>query len=222
MTSVSPEWIRHLRTQLGLRQTQLAKILGITHVTVSRWESGQARPSRLALRARRSLLENARHSRPAYPEAAREAPGWYRTKAVSPLTDFRGDPETVRLYVEGERLRYGPLFSPVFGAETALIDPLPHQIIAVYRSMLGQPRLRFLLADDAGAGKTSMAGLYRREMLARRLIRRVLVVPPAGLVGNWRREMRVLFSLGFREVTGADCRDENPFTGPGSDLASRS
>jgi transcriptional regulator with XRE-family HTH domain len=219
MTSASPEWIRHLRTQLGLTQTQLAEKPGVTHGTVSRWESGQARPSRRVLRALRSPLEDARRNRPGHADSVQETPGWYRTKAVSPLTDFRGDPATVRLYVEGERLRYGHLFSPVFGTETALIDPLPHQIMAVYRSMLGQPRLRFLLADDAGAGKTIMAGLYMREMLARRLIRRVLVVPPAGLVGNWQGEMRVLFSLRFREVTGADCRDENPFTGPGSDLA---
>lgn len=56
-----------------------------------------------------------------------------------------------------------------------------------------QTRLRFLLADDAGAGKTIMAGLYIREMLSRRLIRRVLIVPPAGLVGNWQRELQTLF-----------------------------
>jgi len=81
-----------------------------------------------------------------------------------------------------------------------------------------QPRLRFLLADDAGAGKTIMAGLYIREMLTRRLIRRVLIVPPAGLVGNWQRELRTLFSLPFKIVTGADARAGNPFTGPESDL----
>jgi len=75
-----------------------------------------------------------------------------------------------------------------------------------------------LLADDAGAGKTIMAGLYIREMLTRRLIRRVLIVPPAGLVGNWQRELRTLFSLPFKIVTGADARAGNPFTGPESDL----
>ena len=64
--------------------------------------------------------------------------------------------------------------------------------------MLAQPRLRFLLADDAGAGKTIMAGLYIREMLARRLIRRVIIVPPAGLIGNWESELRKLFGLRFR------------------------
>ena len=84
--------------------------------------------------------------------------------------------------------------------ETSLIDPLPHQRLSVYEHLLPQSRLRFLLADDAGAGKTIMGGLYVREMLVRRLIRRVLVVPPAGLVGNWERELRTLFSLAFRIV----------------------
>ena len=84
--------------------------------------------------------------------------------------------------------------------------------------MLPQIRLRFLLADDAGAGKTIMTGLYIREMLSRRLVRRVLVVPPAGLVGNWEREMRTLFSLPFRVITGADSRSSNPFADPESNL----
>lgn len=84
--------------------------------------------------------------------------------------------------------------------------------------MLKQPRLRFLLADDAGAGKTIMAGLYIREMLSRRLIRRVLVVSPAGLVGNWLREMRRLFNLPFRVVMGADVRAGSPFVGDDGDL----
>jgi hypothetical protein len=86
--------------------------------------------------------------------------------------DFGGDPELVRLIVEAERLTYGHLFSPSFATEISLIDPLPHQRIAVYEHMLTQPRLRFLLADDAGAGKTIMAGLYVQEMLSRRLLRR--------------------------------------------------
>jgi SNF2 family DNA or RNA helicase len=83
--------------------------------------------------------------------------------------------------------------------------------------MLRQPHLRFLLADDAGAGKTIMAGLYIREMLSRRLLRRVLIVPPAGLVGNWRRELLTLFNLPFRIISGADARDGNPFIGEDSD-----
>src|SRR3989304_1658452 len=132
--------------------------------------------------------------------------------------DFSANPEVVRLVAEGERLAFGHLFNPAFATETALIDPLPHQRIAVYERMLQHSRLRFLLADDAGAGKTIMAGLYIREMLARRLIRRVLIVPPAGLVGDWGREVRTLFNLSFTIVTGGDARQGNPFMGPESDL----
>ena len=101
----------------------------------------------------------------------------------------------VRAMVEGERLAYGHLANPAFATEVSKIDPLPHQRIAVYEHMLKQPRLRFLLADDAGAGKTIMTGLYIREMLARRLIQRILIVPPAGLVGNWQNELRELFGM---------------------------
>jgi superfamily II DNA or RNA helicase len=122
----------------------------------------------------------------------------------------------VRAVAEGERLVYGHLFNPAFATEISMIDPLPHQRIAVYDHMLTQPRLRFLLGAEPGAGKTIMAGLYVRDLLARRLIRRVLIVPPAGLVGNWEREL--LFGLDFRIVVGADARSGNPFTGSSSDL----
>ena len=119
---------------------------------------------------------------------------------------------------EAERLAHGYLFNPAFATETSLIDPLPHQRIAVYEHMLAQSRLRFLLADDAGAGKTIMAGLYIREMLTRRLLRRVIIVPPAGLIGNWESELRKLFGLRFKIVTGADARNSNPFAGSEGDL----
>ena len=131
--------------------------------------------------------------------------------------DFSADPDAVSAVAEAHRLAYGHLFNSAFAAEISLIDPLPHQRIAVYEQMLQQAPLRFLLADDAGAGKTIMTGLYVREMLSRRLIRRVLIVPPAGLVGNWEREMRTLFRLTFRIVSGADARTGNPFLGPESD-----
>src|SRR5262245_34166447 len=140
-----------------------------------------------------------------------------RATTTTPPLDFAADPEVVRVVAEGERLAFGHLVNPAFAVETALIDALPHQRIAVYQHLLTQARLRFLLADDAGAGKTIMAGLYVREMLARRLIRRVLVVPPAGLVGNWERELGKLFSLSFRIVGGGDARSGNPFAGPHSD-----
>ena len=84
--------------------------------------------------------------------------------------------------------------------------------------MLAQEPLRFLLADDAGAGKTIMTGLYIREMLFRQRIRRVLIVSPAGLVGNWERELRTLFRLQYRIVSGVDLRGGgNPFAGTSGD-----
>lgn len=135
-----------------------------------------------------------------------------------PFTDFQADPEIVRTVVESERLAYGYLYNPAFAAEIAKIDPLPHQRIAVYDHLLQQPRLRFLLADDAGAGKTIMSGLYIREMLSRRLISRVLVVAPAGLVGNWQQELQKLFDLPFRIITGSDAKNGNPFLSERSNL----
>jgi superfamily II DNA or RNA helicase len=133
---------------------------------------------------------------------------------------------------EAYRLQYAYLFNPLFATETSLIDLLPHQLAAVYGvpptpdrpdgepGMLDMPRLRFLLADDAGAGKTIMAGLLIRELLLRRLVRRILVVPPAGLVGNWEKELRVLFRLRFRPLSSSDVSDShNPFADPASNLA---
>lgn len=203
--------LRTLRQRLGLTQAQLAERVGVTFATVNRWENGGARPSRLALRRLRELAVRA-------DEASVVAEPEEGYTAAPPEPDFRADPELVRLVVEAERLTYGHLFSPSFATETSIIDPLPHQRLAVYEHMLVQPRLRFLLADDAGAGKTIMAGLYIREMLSRRLLRRVLVVTPAGLVSNWERELRKLFALPFRIVRGEEARATNPFQGDDSDL----
>ncbi|CEP69111.1 SNF2-related [Moorella glycerini] len=232
-----PDRIRWLRAKLGLSQKRLAELLGVSFASVNRWENGQARPNRLAWsqilrlgidgpeRLRKPPLTDTGagiQAAGAFRVAEDKAAYWLSDELPEPHlpgnTDFTAPPEIVRLAVEVERLTYGHLFSPAFATETSLIDPLPHQRIAVYDHMLPQPRLRFLLADDAGAGKTIMAGLYIREMLTRRLIRRVLIVPPAGLVGNWQRELRTLFSLPFKIVTGTDSRSGNPFTGPGSDL----
>ncbi len=145
--------------------------------------------------------------------------GYDSSAVLPPSIDFSGmSPDVVRTVVEGERLTYGHLFNPAFATEISLIEPLPHQRIAVYEHMLKQSRLRFLLADDAGAGKTIMTGLYIREMLTRRLISRILIVPPAGLVGNWEQEMRTLFNLSFTIVGGGDAKTRNPFIGAESDL----
>ena len=132
---------------------------------------------------------------------------------------FRAESAVVRLVAESHRLAHAYLFNPLFATETSLIDPLPHQFFAVYDHLLPQARLRFLLADDAGAGKTIMAGLYIREMLLRRLVQRVLIVPPAGLVGNWERELRNLFRLRFRILSSPDGASDNPLEDPRNDLA---
>lgn len=86
----------------------------------------------------------------------------------------------------------------------AKIDPLPHQLEAVYYYMLRQPRLRFLLADDPGAGKTIMAGLLLKEMKLRSAVLRTLIVAPANLVGQWQRELSEKFDEPFDIVDRSD------------------
>lgn len=132
---------------------------------------------------------------------------------------FRADANLVRLVAEAHRLQHAYLFNPIFATETSLIDPLPHQFIAVYDHLLKHVPLRFLLADDAGAGKTIMTGLYIQEALLRRQVERVLIVPPAGLIGNWERELRVCFRLQFRILSSADAANTNPFADPENRLA---
>src|SRR3990172_9569801 len=204
-----PDRIKRLRGSLGLTQQALAQRLGVSFATVNRWENGQTKPSQLSWNQLRNLALGVDEESP--PAGKKEA------KNPPPTLDFTADPDVVKVLAEGERLSFGPLVNPAFATEISNIDPLPHQRIAVYDQMLSQPRLRFLLADDAGAGKTIMAGLYMREMLSRRLLRRILVVSPAGLVGNWRRELLRLFNLPFHIVEGADARNENPFVGATSD-----
>ena len=205
-----PRRIKSIRGLRGLTQAQFAELVGVSFASVNRWENGQSRPNSLAWR-RVAELEN-------QPADGADQPSADEGPNRTPGMDFSADPEAVSAVAEAHRLASGHLFNPAFATETSLIDPLPHQRIAVYQRMLQQSPLRFLLADDAGAGKTIMTGLYVREMLSRRLLRRVLVVPPAGLVGNWEREMRTLFRLPFRIVGGAEARAGNPFLGPESDL----
>ncbi len=202
-----PEKIKQLRARLGLTQVVLAERLGVAFPTVNRWENGHSKPSQLSWNRLRELSGETQD------EFGSGAAG---ADEVTTL-DFTARPTTVRTLVEGERLSFGHLANPAFATEISSIDPLPHQRIAVYDHMLKHARLRFLLADDAGAGKTIMTGLYIREMLSRRLIRRVLIIVPAGLIGNWQREMLVLFNLPFNVVAGADAKSGNPFVGAGSD-----
>lgn len=111
---------------------------------------------------------------------------------------FDGDGEQFKLAVEAKRIDLAFLFDPMMAVHTSNVDPLPHQITAVYESLLPQQPLRYILADDPGAGKTIMAGLYIRELLMRADARRILIVAPGSLVEQWRDELHEKFGLEFR------------------------
>ncbi|EQD35858.1 helicase domain protein, partial [mine drainage metagenome] len=98
---------------------------------------------------------------------------------------FDGDGALFRLVSEAQRIRLAHLFDPVLAVHTSLVDPLPHQITAVYEHMLPRQPLRFLLADDPGAGKTIMAGLLIKELVARGDLQRCLIVCPGSLAEQW-------------------------------------
>ena len=111
---------------------------------------------------------------------------------------FDGDAAAFKLALEAKRIDLAFLFDPMMAVHASNVDPLPHQITAVYESMLPRQPLRFVLADDPGAGKTVMAGLYMRELLMRADARRILVVAPGSLVEQWRDELYEKFGLEFR------------------------
>ncbi len=114
---------------------------------------------------------------------------------------FDGDGALFRLVAEARRIRLAYLFDPRLAVHLSLIEPLPHQIMAVYGEMLPRQPLRFLLADDPGAGKTIMAGLYIKELMLRGDLRRALIVAPGGLVGQWQDELHDKFGLDFSILT---------------------
>jgi superfamily II DNA or RNA helicase len=114
---------------------------------------------------------------------------------------FDGDGSTFRLVSEAHRIQLAHLFDPVLAVHTSLVDPLPHQITAVYDSMLPRQPLRFLLADDPGAGKTIMAGLLMKELIARGDLQRCLVVCPGSLAEQWQDELYRRFHLPFDILT---------------------
>ena len=114
---------------------------------------------------------------------------------------FDGDGATFQLVSEANRIRLAHLFDPVLAVHTSNVDPLPHQISAVYEEMLRRQPLRFLLADDPGAGKTIMAGLLIRELIARGDLQRCLVVCPGSLAEQWQDELFQRFHLPFEILT---------------------
>jgi len=114
---------------------------------------------------------------------------------------FDGDGALFRLVAEAHRIRLAHLFDPVLAVHTSLVDPLPHQITAVYEAMLPRQPLRFLLADDPGAGKTIMAGLLIKELIARGDLKRCLIVCPGSLAEQWQDELSRRFHLPFEILT---------------------
>jgi len=127
---------------------------------------------------------------------------------------FDADGKLFCLVSEAYRIHLAHLFDPVLAVHTSLIEPLPHQITAVYDEMLPRRPLRFLLADDPGAGKTIMAGLLIRELRVRGDVRRCLICVPSKLSEQWRDELRSKFQLDFKIFTRdmiRASRNGNPF-----------
>jgi superfamily II DNA or RNA helicase len=114
---------------------------------------------------------------------------------------FDSPPDLFRLVSEARRIAWAAHFDPLLAVHTSLVQPLPHQIMAVYESMLSRQPLRFLLADDPGAGKTIMAGLLIKELMARGDLERCLVVAPGSLVEQWQDELEGKFALPFDILT---------------------
>ena len=127
---------------------------------------------------------------------------------------FDADGALLRLVTEANRIKLAHFFDPYLAIHTSLVDPLPHQISAVYGEMLSRQPLRFLLADDPGAGKTIMAGLLIKELIARSDLERCLVVAPGSLVEQWQDELGDKFGLEFDILIKdmiENSRSGNPF-----------
>jgi superfamily II DNA or RNA helicase len=126
---------------------------------------------------------------------------------------FDGDAAKFRLGIEAMRLGLAYEYDPYFSLSIARVDPLPHQLEAVYDYFIKLPRIRFLLADDPGAGKTIMAGLLIKELKIRGLVKRTLIVTPANLSFQWQRELKDKFRENF-EVVRSDVLRANYGTNP--------
>ena len=121
---------------------------------------------------------------------------------------FHGDGRLLRLGLQAYALGIAYEFDPYFGLSISRVDPLPHQLEAICDYLLKLARVRFLLADDAGAGKTIMSGLLIRELELRGLAERILIVCPANLAFRWQRELKEKFDAKFLVMKGQDIRDQ--------------
>ncbi|MGO9959632.1 MAG: helicase-related protein [Solirubrobacteraceae bacterium] len=138
--------------------------------------------------------------------------GLVRVEEESAHVPLDADPERFRLGIEARRIQTAFTWD-MAAVAVSNIQPLPHQLEAVYGDFMREPRLRFLLADDPGAGKTIMAGLYMKELELRRAGDRILVVTPASLRPQWARELSDRFQLTFQQMDAA-VFDANPMENP--------
>lgn len=114
---------------------------------------------------------------------------------------FTADTDLMRLCSEAYRIQLAHLFDPYLAVHTSAIEPLPHQISAVYEEMLPRQPLRYVLADDPGAGKTIMTGLLLKELIIRGDVKRCLIVSPGNLAEQWQDELYQKFHLHFDILT---------------------
>jgi superfamily II DNA or RNA helicase len=131
-----------------------------------------------------------------------------RLTVLEPQRSFNGDGRLLRVGLQAYALGIAYEFDPYFGLSISRVDPLPHQLEAIYDYLLKLARVRFLLADDAGAGKTIMSGLLIRELELRGLAERILIVCPANLAFQWQRELKEKFDTKFLVMKGQDIRDQ--------------
>jgi SNF2 family DNA or RNA helicase len=182
----------------GLAPGGLAKVVqvewfGDQAVKVTFEDSASQVRNRLVFRTEEPILEVVEEGRP-----------W----------SFDGDGALLRLVSEAYRIRLAHLFDPYLAIHASRIESLPHQITAVYGEMLPRQPLRFLLADDPGARKTIMAGLFIKELLIRGDLERCLIVAPGSLVEPWQDELSIKFGLSFDILTRDQveaARTGNPF-----------
>jgi hypothetical protein len=127
-----------------------------------------------------------------------------RLTVLDPTHLFNGDGRLLRLGLQAYALGIAYEFDPYFGLSISRVDPLPHQLEAIYDYLLKLARVRFLLADDAGAGKTIMSGLLIRELELRGLAERILIVCPANLAFQWQLELKEKFDTKFLVMNGMD------------------
>ena len=141
------------------------------------------------------------------PVSNEEFAGLVKVRGTARMLD--GDPSAFLLGAEAERIRIAYQFDPLFAVNSSVVDPLPHQVEAVYRYLLPLPRIRFLLADDTGAGKTIMTGLLIKELLFRGVIKKILIITPGGLTKQWKEdELQEKFDLSARLVNRASFEAE--------------